>query len=95
MPTTLQSAGGRAASLNESAILGLKGVTKFSCLDGFARQGTLFDKVSEDIQDRGIAWSHQNRAFLSGVSNPAKSACKAGATVCVTGFQWHLPLCAV
>jgi hypothetical protein len=77
------------------AISGLKGVTKFSCLDGFARQGTLFDKVSEDIQDRGIAWSHQNRAFLSGVSNPAKCACKAGASVAVTGFQWHLPLCAV
>ena len=32
----------------------LKEDTKFSCLDGFARQGTLFDKVSEDIQDRGI-----------------------------------------
>ena len=77
------------------AMSGLKGVTKFSCLDGFARQGTLFDKVSEDIQDRGIAWLHQNRAFLSGVSNPAKCACKAGASVAVTGFQWHLPLCAV
>ena len=76
-------------------ILGLEGVTKFSRLDGFACQGTLFDKVSEDIQDRGIAWSHQNRAFLSGVSNPAKCACKAGASVAVTGFQWHLPLCAV
>ena len=77
------------------AISGLKEVTKFSFLDGFSRQGALFDKVSEDIQDRGIAWSHQNRAFLSGVSNPAKCACKADASVGGTGFQWHLPLCAV
>nr|ADI17297.1 hypothetical protein [uncultured alpha proteobacterium HF0070_17D04] len=76
-------------------IPGLKGVTKFSCLDGFARQGALFDKVSEDIQDRGIAWSHQSRAFLLSVSNPANCACKAGASVAVTGFQWHSPLCAV
>ena len=66
------------------AIPGLKEFTKFSCLDGYTRRGTLFDKVSEDIQDRGIAWSHQNRAFLSGVSNPAKCACKAGALVAVT-----------
>ena len=70
-------------ALNGPAISGLKGGTKFSCLDGFARQSTLFDKVSEDIQDRGIAWSHQNRAFLSGVSNPAKCACKIDV--------WHLP----
>ena len=69
------------------AISGLKGVTKFSCLDGFARQGVLFDKVSEDIQDRGIAWSHQNRAFLSGVSNPAKCACRAGASVASLVFS--------
>ena len=89
MPAALPQA------LNGPAISGLEEGTKFSCLDGFARQGTLFDKVSEDIQDRGIAWSHQNRAFLSSVSNPAKCACKAVASVAVTGFQWHLPLCAV
>jgi len=29
-----------------------------------ARADALFDKVSEDIQDRGIALMHEDRAFL-------------------------------
>ena len=36
------------------------------------QRNTLFDKVSEDIQDRGIAWSHLLQGpSLGDVGNPA------------------------